>query len=77
MKTQYFLSAMVAAIVLPLAGCGDDNAPPPQAMAPRTSSTPAPPKVWTKEAKIEAIKKAPISEEQKQAAIAKVNAESK
>jgi len=69
MKAAFPLLAMV--LVLSLTGCGSsDTAPPPAAMAPRST---APPKVpTTTEEKIQAIQNSGIPEAQKKEAIDKV-----
>lgn len=67
------LTSAFAATLL-LGGCGDsvNNAPPASAMTPHAPT--APPKMpTTTEEKIQAINKAPLSDEEKKAAIDRVN----
>lgn len=69
-------SLFLTLVVIASIGCGSEgNAPPPQAMQPRKQEAERDPsKPWTKEEKLEAIRNAPIPEDQKKAAIAKVDA---
>jgi hypothetical protein len=73
------ISIVLALAVLPwVAGCGSSaQQPPPQAVVHKLGTPPPSPfgpnHVWTKEEKIAVIQKAQIPEDQKKAAIAKIN----